>query len=584
MNKKRSIIFAFFVFLVGFYMTSCKKQTFLDKTVTTDLYEHTVFSDSVNAMDFLTALYIPMNISFDPQRFGNSGLESCTDEAQIGSGSLGSQAVLWNKGLISAANVTSDPWDICYQNIRRANLFLKHLPEAPFSFGQKWEVEGEARFLRAWYYFILLKTYGGIPLIGDTVYSSSDDLSPRRNTFSDCVEYIVSECDAARDLVLETQFTSEYGRITKGACLALKSRVLLYAASPLFNGGGESNDLLTQDPDLKEIVGYPAYDRERWKRAADAAREVMNMNLYSLADYPGKPGLGFDTVFFVRDNNPEYILPYMQPSNSTLERLWGPSSRGGISPNTAFPIEDFVNAFPMKNGLPITDPSSGYDPRHPYDNRDPRFGYSVTHNESLMVARLDLDNLYPVYTYFGATDDGLGTSKGTVTGYFVQKMTSNRVAAGNILSSKSRILPLIRYAEILLNYAEAVNEYSGPTPEVYDMLDSIRRRAGIDPGMEGLYGIKANLNKDQMREVIHKERRIELAFEEHRFWDVRRWKIADKTDNGPVSGMKIIRQGADYLYNSFVMDERVFRDRMYLWPLPRVEIAKSLDLLQNPDY
>lgn len=571
--------------LVVVGVAACNKEkTFLDKTVTTNLDEQVVFSDSAYTMDFLTGIYTDMAFSFKPDRFGAAGLNGCSDESIGGGSSRNNQYVLWTSGTVNAANVAGDAWSVCYTNIRRVNVLLKHLPSAPFSVAQQQAAKAEARFLRAWYYFILLKTYGGVPLIGDTIFKATDQIDPERNSYEDCINYIVTECTAAAAELPAAQSQLYYGRITRGACLALKSRVLLYAASPLFNGGGPSGELLTNDAVLKNIVGYTLYDRERWRMAAEAARDIINSGLYSLV-VSNTPtlGEGFSSVFLQRVNT-EYILPFMQANNSDLEFLWAPSTRGGMTPNTAYPIQEFVDAFTMKNGLPISDPASGYNPVQPYLNRDPRFEYSVTYNESPMVTQLSNGVLSPVYTYFGYEPDGLGTGNGTRTGYYVQKMTDRYVIHNDIFTITQRSLPLIRYAEILLNYAEAENEYSGPSQEVYDQLIAIRQRAGIEAGADGLYGLQSAMGQEQMRKAIQQERRIELAYEEHRFWDVRRWKIAEQTDNGPVNGMKIVRVGGNYTYESFELEKRVFRKPMYLWPIPMVELAKSQALLQNPGW
>lgn len=577
MNTKKMYISVVTGLLV-ICMMACKKgNDFLSKTVTTDLNEQAVFTDSTYTMGFEAGIFRDMAFSFDPKRFGAGGLNACCDESIGGNSTRSNTYVLFTSGTINAANVPDDAWNICYANIRKVNVLLKHLPEARFPASQKRQVEAEVRFLRAWYYSILLKHYGGIPLIGDTVYNASDNINGRRNTYEECVNYIVSECDYAAESLPPQHFSVDYGRITQGACLALKARVLLYAASPLFNGGGESGEMLTNDPKLVPLIGYPAYDKERWKKAVDAAKTVVNLGMYSLRTDPGAPGLGFYNVFLKRVN-PEYILTYMQSANATYENLWKPRSRGGSSPNTAYPLGGLVDAFSMKNGLPITDPASGYDPANPYANRDPRLVYSVTYNGALMQGPLGGSVPYEVYTYQGYEPDGLGVGNGTRTGYYVAKMTSNRVG------STERCLPLIRYAEILLNYAEALNEYSGPAG-ITDILIPLRQRAGIDPGPDSLYGLKRDLTQKEMREVIYHERRVELAFEEHRFWDIRRWKIAYKTDNGPVSGMRVIKNtDGTFAYDPFVVEQRVFRPAMYLWPFPQSEVAKSDELLQNPGW
>src|SRR5690606_26179122 len=271
----------------------------------------------------------------------------------------------------------------------------------------------------------------------------------------------------------------------------------------------------------------------------------------------------------------EYILAEMMPRNRYLEGLWLPPSRG--NPTGAFPTQDLVDAFGMANGLPINDPASGYQENNPYANRDPRLDYTVIRNESklLLYATSQKET---VYTYAGASPDGLGGS-GTPTGYYVNKMLDEEVT-NSIFTTSLRCLPLIRYAEILLNFAEARNEYSGPDQDVYDAVEAIRKRAGLNP-----YTLPSGLSKEQMRTIIRAERRVELAFEEHRFWDVRRWLIAEEVDNRPVHGMQITRHEDDsYSYQTFVVRDRTFRRPMYLWPIPQSEIFKSTDMLQNPGW
>ena len=553
------------------FFAACTKENFLDQTSTTDLSEETVFSDSARSMDFLANIYSNIGFSFSPSRFGAAGLDASSDEAE---GPLSSTITTYNQfatGGVSAYSIATDAWSIPYTQIRAANQFLQHLPTVPFNDLLRGRTQGEALFLRAWYYSLLLKHYGGVPLIGDSIYTTNDDISTIRNTYEDCVNYVTAQCDAAAALLPASYSGLDYGRITKGACLALKARVLLYAASPLFNGGGN-----TEDATLKSIVGYPSYDVNRWKLAADAAKAVMDMNVYSLHQGTAKPGYGFYEVFLLRKNE-EYILARMNPNNKDLEGLWRPPSRGGASNSGSFPYQNLVDAFEMSNGIAITDAASGYDPANPYANRDPRLDYTVTHNlSSIYVAYGDLS---PVYTYDGEPNgDGFGV--GTPTGYYGNKMCSDDVVPNYFFHDSPRCLPLIRFAEILLMYAEAMNEFSGPSQEVYDAVEAIRQRAGLNP-----YQLPTGLSQDDMRKAIQHERQVELAFEEQRFWDVRRWKIAEQTDTQMMRGMRV-KKNADNTYTYTVEDVRKhnFRVAMYLWPIPQSETAKSTDLLQNPGY
>ncbi len=448
---------------------------------------------------------------------------------------------------------------------------MHHLPTIPFNEILRKRAQGEALFLRAWYYSVLLKHYGGIPLIGDSIYTTTDKISTVRNTYEECVNYITSQCDAAAAILPLSYGGLDYGRATKGACLALKARVLLYAASPLFNGGGN-----TEDASLKAIIGYPSYDANRWNLAADAARAVMDLNTYSLHQNSTKPGYGFYEVFLLRKNE-EYIFAQMNPNNKDLESLWRPPSRGGSSTSGSFPYQNLVDAFEMSNGTAITDPASGYNPDSPYTNRDPRLDHTVTHNLSnIYVAYGDIS---PVYTYDGEPNgDGFGV--GTPTGYYGNKMCSDDVVPNYLFHDSPRCLPLMRFADILLMYAEAMNEANGPSQEVYTAVESIRQRAGLNP-----YQLPTGLSQDNMRKVIQHERQVELAFEESRFWDVRRWKIADQTETQLEKGMRVAKN-ANGTYTYTIQDVRKhnFNTAMYLWPIPQSETAKSIDLLQNPGY
>jgi len=558
---------------------ACEKQGFLDSTQSTDLNEQVVFSDSAYTIDFLSGIYADIGFATAPKRFGGGGLDASTDEAEgAGLGSINT-FIQFATGTVNANLITKDAWQTSYTNIRRANILLKNLSGVKVGENIKTRVKAETRFLRAYYYFILLEHYAGVPLMGDSVYRASDVLPSERNTFRDCVEYIVSECDAAAEDLPWTYVGENYGRVNKAACYGLKSRVLLYAASPLFNGG----DLATEEP-LKSIVGYPNNDLERWKLAEEAAAQVMESGQYNLhLDNSGEAGYGFYQVFQLRKNS-EYILAKMQGSNSDLEGTWNPPTFGVSNPG-AYPYLETVNAFGMKNGLPIDDPASGYDPAQPYANRDPRLANTVTRDQSMVFHRDGLAKR-PVNIFIDKTNPNNVSSgqdaiyKGTPTGYYTYKMVNRDVAADWFNTYTPRCLPIIRYAEILLNYAEARNEtLAAPDEKVYQAVEAIRERAGLSP-----YALRSGLSQNEMREIIQNERQKELAFEGHRFFDVRRWKIAEMTDNRQMRGTEPVRISSVTTYNTINVRKRVFNKRMYLWPIPQSEIAKSVEMLQNPGY
>lgn len=566
---------------------ACKStDDFLDKTETTNLNEQTTFADSARTLQFLTRVYADIGVSEAPDRFTNGGsLNVISDESESVAVGGNQWNIRFQTGNVSALQIPTDAWDIPYQNIRRVNVFLSHLPETPLSPALQRTLGGEARFLRAWYYFVLLKHYGGIPMVGDQVFEASDELPGKRNTFEECVSYIDAELLAAADMLPPRRTGLDYGRISRGACQALRSRVLLYAASPLFNGRTD------QEGALAGVLGYPAPDRARWEKAAQAAQDVINLGVYTLHEEndPARPGYGFQALFPMRVNQ-EYILALMQSNNRSLETWWDPPSRTGGG--GAFPYQELVDAFGTINGKPIdedvksSDNPRGYDENDPYANRDPRLGYTVLFNGAM---RLNTSRtITPVYTHIGDAVDGFTTATGarTKTGYYTRKMLSDETIRHTSSPVNGRCFPLIRYAEVLLNRAEALNELlDAPSTDVFELVMQIRRRAGILAGTDNLYGLKDGMSKEEMREVIYNERRVELAFEGHRYWDVRRWRIAEHVSNRPLHGMRITPSGNAYTYEKVVIRTPVFAaPRWYLWPIPQSEINKSMDLHQNPGW
>jgi len=563
---------------LGFFM-SCNKEGFLDQTQSSDLNDRVVFADSAYTMNFLSGIYGDIGFATAPKRFGGGSLDACTDEGEgAGLGSINT-FIQFATGTVNANIITKDAWTTPYTNIRRTNLLLKNLPNAKFGNDIKTRVAAEARFLRAYYYFILLEHYGGIPLAGDSVYRAEDKLPTKREPFQVCVDYIVSECDKAAEDLPWTQVGELYGRINKAACKALKARVLLYAASPLFNG--ESN---AGQGELQGVIGYPDYSVERWKLAEQAALDVMESGQYKLhVNNSKEAGYGFYELFQLRKNS-EYLLAKMQGPNRELEGVWNPPTFGVTSPG-AYPYLETVNSFGMKNGLAIDAPNSGYDPANPYKDRDPRLANTVTRDQSLVFHRDGLARR-PVNIYIDKTNPNNVTSgqdavyRGTPTGYYVYKMLNREVAGDWFNTLTPRCFPIIRYAEVLLNFAEARNEYlATPDERVMQAVEAIRERAGLVP-----FVVDRGLSKVQMREMIRNERQKELAFEGHRFFDVRRWKVAEDLENKQLHGTEPVRTLAGTSYNQINVRKRVFDKRMYLWPIPQSEIGKSVDLIQNPGY
>ncbi|WP_442588701.1 RagB/SusD family nutrient uptake outer membrane protein [Pedobacter sp. AW31-3R] len=575
----------FILFICALAIASCKKGASLDNQANTGDTEETIFTDSAKTVGFLNNIYSAVGYSFEKGRFSSHGnTEQATDDAEYSYSGTGQFAVIMYNGTISPNNFFSqgavpDFWSTPYSNVRKVNQLIAKIGGAPLSAALKTRMLGEARYLRAWYYHFLLVNFGGVPLIGDQVFGINDIINIPRSSFEESVNYVVSELDAvAAILPAPSGYAEEnYGRATRGACLALKARVLLYAASPLFNGQSVATG------ELAKVVSYPAYDVSHWQKAADAAEAVINSGYYSLMeDNTTAAGYGFYNTFLKRFPNTESIFMANRGTNRDLEWYYNPPSRGGAK--NSQPTEQLARAFPMKNGKSTYDASSGFDPANPYVNRDPRFYYSIIHNGALYYST-STGNLAPVNTYLNAPTDGyllVGTGP-TTTGYYGRKLCDVNISSNSSFVTE-RGLPLMRYAEMLLNYAEAINE-AGQTSLAYPKLAAIRRRAGIDEGADGLYGMKAGMTTEEMRTFIQNERRVELMNEDHRWNDIRRWKIAEAVNNGYNKAMKITKTGDIFTYevvNTIRM--HVFRPKQYLMPIPQVEILKMTAMVQNPGY
>jgi hypothetical protein len=584
------------IILLGIVLSSCSERSFLDETATTDLTTDVIFADSTYTVGFLSEIYREIGFDTDPGRFREiwerfGGLQGACDEVECKVSAKIKSDMLFATGTVNPVVISEDAWEKCWQNIRRVNVFLQNVDRAPIGERFKTTYKAEARFLRAWYYFILVKHYGGVPLIGDVVYIADDEIKTGRNTFAECINYILSECElAAPDLTVRPAGYN-YGRAGSGACMGLKSRVLLYAASPLYNGGAE---VPAGYP--KELVAYPEYDKTRWKVAMDAAQDVIMLNTYQLykgvmgADYPNLNG--YFWVFQASDKasdgaQKELLVEQQVIKSNYRESLFCPPSRGGNGGGYAY--QELIDCYPMLDGTPYryteADEQAG---QNPWENRDPRLYMSITYDQHDL--NYGFSSWAPVDIYLN--ENGTPSSQdavytGTPTGYYICKMQHFLVAAGNFWVDPQQSRPQLRYAEILLNYAEAATEWhapANPPDEVYEALKLIRDRAGIYAGNNGMYGLKENMTAGEMREAIRNERRIELAFEGHRFFDVRRWMIAPETDSKMMTGMEVRVKNGIKSYTRFNVRQHIWRPAMYFWPIPYKEVSKAPDMKQNPFY
>jgi len=602
-------------------MLSCKKNSFLEANNTTNLTQSLIFSDSAYTVGFLANIYANVYFAASPSRFAYTtlagatipcgGLDAASDESDV-SHTYSTTALSFAVGAIDQNNVTNDAYNTCYTQIRAVNQLFANIAKAPLLAANKTQMKAEARFLRAYYYFILLEHYGGVALVGNSLYTYTQPISAKRATFAQTVTYITTQLDSAAMVLPITQNGSGLGRASAAACEALKARVLLYAASPLFNTPTADAKLTPNgyygDQATIGIAAYPDYQLSRWSAAQTAAYQIIESNLFQLyADSSYIAGYGEEGAFqqlFTERANSEYIFQYdLAQGANYMEGLFNPPTRTGA--NGAYPYENTVEAFPMQNGKAITDPTSGYNPSNPYANRDPRLRYSIIYNGALLGNRTPTGNIsgyspvnISVPFVNGVRDNGTPDEIGqaTTTGYYGNKMVDPQACSECNLQAPSKgSLPIIRYAEILLDFAEAENEVTGPTDSVYWALESIRKRAGISPGttLDGAgrptYGLAAGMTQVQMRAAIQVDRQVELAFEGHRFFDVRRWLIAATTESQQENGMQvdsIKNAGAvqTATYNIIPVRKHNFTTKMYLWPFPQTEIGKGQGLVQNPGY
>lgn len=611
-------LFYLFLPMIGMLSFSACSDS-LEKVETTDLDFESVFTDSTYTAGFLSQIYVDVGYDCNPNRYKtviwgitteHGGLQTACDEAAYKVTSSLTDDMKFATGTINALNTLEDDvWKKAYANIRRANIFLKYVDKSPMSERAKTKYKAEARFLRAWYYAMLLRHYGGIPLQGDVVYEDVDaQIKTKRDSYADCVEYIVKECTVAAENLPDVISGPENGRATTAACKGLISRIRLYAASKLFNG----SDFAAGTNFPKELIGYPEYDKERWKTALNAALSVIGMNKFDIyirnkgRENEPYPGWGFYAIFHNNDFRSftegadkvypngsycESLFEVRPGEGNNREALFGPPSCGGNT-NGGYIYHDLAALFPMIDGKPIDKAGKyQYDPVNPANNRDARFHNTVVYDGRKLNSTGDKNHVVNTFKGRDATQDAI--YNGTPTGYYICK-TMHHDLAGNWFVGTSQARALIRYAEILLNYAEAANEYYGPDHEEtlgeqkispYEVLKLLRKRGAIEPGDDGLYGLKPKMDYDEMKAAIELERRIELAFEGHRFFDVRRWMIAETTDNKQMHGLEITRaQDGNKTAKVVPVRKHTFRKAMYLFPIPYKEVVKSEDLLQNPYY
>lgn len=542
----------------AFTLCSCndfldrEEDSFIDKTATFDSYNRT--------KQYLTYAYslLPEGLN----RFsGDALLGAATDDACFAIESSNIQQ--FNNGSWNALSNPDNVWDRYFAGIAKCCTLLENsnhinLDISRLDPAKRVEYENnlkdirmwraEAHFLRAYFNFELLKRYGPIPIIKSTLDINKDYSDTPRPTMKEVVEFIANDCDMAADSLELTPWRNmndAFGRATKGAALALKSRLLLYAASPLYVDFGDIDE-----------ANKPS-DATSWKAAADAAKAVIDLNQYELAP-------AYDDLFKNDFQNKEYIFVRRYPSNSDFEKSNFPVSYGGKGGTN--PSQNLIDDYEMLDGTAF-DWSDPVKAAHPFENRDERLLATVLMNGVLFKGKR-------IATYPGGAD-AMPNPNATKTGYYLRKFLNENVNIQTGGGSDGHVVPLFRLAEIYLNYAEALNEYDPTNPDIAVYLNKIRERVSLPD-------VPSGLTQEQMRTLIHHERRVELAFEEHRFWDVRRWKVASSTLGAPVKGVKITQDDAgNFTYSPVQVEQRVFQPKMYWYPIPQSEVLKLHHWEQN---
>lgn len=581
------------IFILLVFTNSCNKE-FLDKQPLDQYGEEAVWSDLALMETFVNNIYYNIYHGFQ----GKIGMQMLCDEAMRVSDR---GAINVTKSLVSPSDYSifgsqvgqmKLTWDNLYKNIRACNLFLYQVQKHTYNDeGLKNRLIGEIYFLRAYNYHTLVFMYGGVPII-DKAYGLNDDPLVKRNTFEESIKFITDDCDKASALLPVKHATSSNGRATKGAALALKSRVLLYAASDLYNNlswaSGYSNP---------ELIGYTKGDRAaRWIAAKNAAKAVIDLNVYSL--YKGSPSAGDDIaknygeIFLLKQTSEDIFVRFFTQNSMESGEIYHPglhSMPGGYHAHGSNnPIGQVVDDYEMSDGSKF-DWNNSVQKEDPYKNREPRFYASILYDGALWRQRpadvVTLDPIGIIQTGFYENSDGswrggLDTRKSPIedwnntgSGYYQKKYIDPAyVFQYQVQESPWRFL---RYTEILLGYAEACNEL-GDDVEARKYINMIRLRAGVPV---------ISTTGSQLKENIRHERRIELMFEGQRYFDIRRWMIAPQV---LVNAMGIdirYKLGQNKpIYTPIKIQDRAWKDKSYFLPIKLDEMNKNNLLIQNPLY
>ncbi|MGV8878687.1 MAG: RagB/SusD family nutrient uptake outer membrane protein [Sphingobacteriaceae bacterium] len=587
----KKITFIYMWSFLAIMLSSACNKNFLDTKPTTEFPGEDVWSDPALAQAYINDLYgrLPWGWAMTA---GDVDESRSRDDANFD----------FNNMLITPDNAGWGDWGGRYGTIRACNIFLENADKIPAATNLvdgknlKDRMVGEVTFLRAWNYHMLISYFGGVPLIIKS-YNLSDDFASERNSYADCVKFVADECDKAAALLPNNSTGANSGRATKGAALALKSRLLLYAASDLHNTTKFSSF------SKPELLGYTdANKADRWKAARDAAKAVIDLNLYSL--YKPQPSSAEEAtknyvdLFISKQSEEDIFVRFFAASIGKGVNGWDVTPNGWWGNGGVGAINELVDDYEMSNGTRFNSSNSS-QAAEPYKNRDPRFYATILHEGAKWRPRpSDLAGIDPVGVLQVGTWEkwDVATSKivkvyGLDSRNSVANSWNNNTSGATMrkflnpnvdiqATNQDLTWRYFRFGEILLNYAEACIEL-GEEIEARNALNQLRKRAAMPQITESGAALKARYRN---------ERRVEMAYEDQRFFDVRRWMIGADAYH-PVHGVQVTyKLNADKTTATIPTITPVqimtgtWDEKAYFLPLSRDERNKNSKLVQNPGY
>jgi len=584
-------------------ITSSCNEDFLEKAPGVDLVENDVFKNKANLEIFMATVYrysmhsifrygIQSSLPFSNATTTGSihPTTSISDEGDASEGAFVSTN-RWNEGTVLPSSIIAEDFRyyIRWIAMRQINLVIKRIDEVPDAdVDYKKQVIAEVKFLRALNYMEMLKRFGGVPIV-EEVYEAGAPINTPRATFEECVNFILKDVDEAIANLPGSYSASQTGRATSVAAAALKSEVLLYAASPQYNTA--TPVLSMNDAADNKLICYGNFDANRWQLAADAAKAAIDLavtNGYGLIDETanrnpnelnnGTVGpLGNYRVAWETYNNKELILLYQGGSGIANQgtnngqgtwTFWNAKCFGSYWSGISVPL-NFLKKYEKLDGTPQSwDATGGADLMAKYAQLDPRFKQSICYTTAYYTSR------DPIAQIFIGGKDYVDCKGGTWLRKYAPRSANNGTFVMND--------PIFRVNELYLNYAEALNEAQGPVAEAYNAINAIRNRSAMP-------NLPAGLSKDQFRLRVRNEIAIEMLNDDHRFWDVKRWLIAQEEGvmQGDMNGLQITRTGTapnyKYAWLPYKFETRFFPSKMYLHPFPQSEVLKG-NLIQNPGW